>query len=89
MKGKENEHYRTTSDSFFPSASFAHARNRLSTEKEPIETLHKFLKGTTYTIGKKTEPHSLNTVQRDDYIAKLRDADMPAPERGNQEASTG
>lgn len=84
-----NAHYRTTSENFFPQSSFKNARDRVSSEKEPIANLHKFLKGTTYSIGKKSEPHYLNTVQRNDYEPKQRDSERPAPARGNQEASTG
>lgn len=37
VKATEKAHYRTTTDNFFPSASFNNARQRISSEKEPIE----------------------------------------------------
>lgn len=81
----EHPFYKTSSDQFYPADGFANVKMRLAQDREPFEKLSKFLKGTTYTIGKKDEPHYLNTVQKVDFDQKKRNDIKAAPGRYNQQ----
>ena len=66
----------------YPASSFANARQKINTEKDELEKHYNFHKGTTYSIGKPSEPHDLLTLQRNDFNQKQNDNKVIA-ERGN------